>query len=47
MTARHVVITDVGPRDGLQNQQKILTVEQRIELGRGDRCRWRTSNRSR
>ena len=32
MTARHVVITDVGPRDGLQNQQKILTVEQRIKL---------------
>ena len=32
MTARHVVITDVGPRDGLQNQQKILTVEQRINL---------------
>ena len=32
MTARRVVITDVGPRDGLQNQQKILSVEQRIEL---------------
>ncbi len=27
-----VVITDVGPRDGLQNQPKILSVEQRLEL---------------
>ncbi len=25
MTANRVVITDVGPRDGLQNQPKILT----------------------
>ncbi|MBU24511.1 MAG: hydroxymethylglutaryl-CoA lyase [Gammaproteobacteria bacterium] len=32
MTARCVVITDVGPRDGLQNQHKILAVEQRIAL---------------
>jgi len=29
-----VVITDVGPRDGLQNQPRILSVEQRIELVR-------------
>jgi len=27
-----VVITDVGPRDGLQNQPKILSVEERLEL---------------
>jgi hydroxymethylglutaryl-CoA lyase len=27
-----VVINDVGPRDGLQNQQKILTPQQRIRL---------------
>jgi hydroxymethylglutaryl-CoA lyase len=27
-----VVITDVGPRDGLQNQPRILSVEQRTEL---------------
>ena len=27
-----VVITDVGPRDGLQNQPKILTREQRMRL---------------
>ncbi len=27
-----VVITDVGPRDGLQNQPKILTVAERVEL---------------
>lgn len=30
-----VVITDVGPRDGLQNQQKILSIEERIELVQG------------
>ena len=30
-----VTINDVGPRDGLQNQQKILSPEQRIELIRG------------
>jgi hydroxymethylglutaryl-CoA lyase len=29
-----VVITDVGPRDGLQNQPKILSIEQRLELVR-------------
>ena len=29
-----VVITDVGPRDGLQNQPRILSVEQRTELVR-------------
>jgi hydroxymethylglutaryl-CoA lyase len=28
----HIVITDVGPRDGLQNQPKILSIEQRVEL---------------
>ena len=27
-----VTITDVGPRDGLQNQQRILSPQQRIEL---------------
>ena len=27
-----IVITDVGPRDGLQNQPRILTVEQRLQL---------------
>ena len=32
MTANRVVITDVGPRDGLQNQPKILTIEQRLAL---------------
>ena len=32
MTPETVVITDVGPRDGLQNQPKILTLEQRLEL---------------
>ena len=32
MTPETVVITDVGPRDGLQNQPKILTLEQRLAL---------------
>ncbi len=27
-----VVITDVGPRDGLQNQPRVLTVQQRLQL---------------
>jgi len=27
-----IVITDVGPRDGLQNQPRILTVEERLRL---------------
>jgi hydroxymethylglutaryl-CoA lyase len=27
-----IVITDVGPRDGLQNQPKILSIKQRVEL---------------
>jgi|TARA_B110000967_G_scaffold28859_1_gene26965 hydroxymethylglutaryl-CoA lyase len=27
-----ILITDVGPRDGLQNQPKILSIEQRLEL---------------
>jgi hydroxymethylglutaryl-CoA lyase len=27
-----IVITDVGPRDGLQNQARVLTVEQRLGL---------------
>ena len=30
--ADRVVFTDVGPRDGLQNQPKILTVEERLSL---------------
>ena len=28
----NIVITDVGPRDGLQNQPKILTLEERLQL---------------
>jgi hydroxymethylglutaryl-CoA lyase len=32
--SNHVVITDVGPRDGLQNQPRILSVEQRTALVR-------------
>ena len=28
----HIVITDVGPRDGLQNQPRILTVDERLRL---------------
>ena len=32
MTVETVVITDVGPRDGLQNQPKILTIEERLAL---------------
>ena len=27
-----VVITDVGPRDGLQNQPRILSVDERLQL---------------
>ncbi|MEM8500999.1 MAG: hydroxymethylglutaryl-CoA lyase [Pseudomonadota bacterium] len=30
--SNYVVINDVGPRDGLQNQSKTLTVQQRIRL---------------
>jgi len=30
--SNEIVITDVGPRDGLQNQPKILTVKQRVQL---------------
>ena len=30
--ADRVIFTDVGPRDGLQNQPKILTVEERLRL---------------
>ncbi|MCF4008967.1 hydroxymethylglutaryl-CoA lyase [Rheinheimera sp. UJ63] len=32
MSNKHVTINDVGPRDGLQNQAKHLTVEQRLQL---------------
>jgi hydroxymethylglutaryl-CoA lyase len=32
MTPEQIIITDVGPRDGLQNQPKILSIEQRIAL---------------
>ena len=32
MMPEKIVITDVGPRDGLQNQPKVLTIEQRIAL---------------
>ncbi len=35
MMSERVIITDVGPRDGLQNQPKILTTEQRLALVRG------------
>ena len=27
-----VVICEVGPRDGLQNEEKVLTVEEKVEL---------------
>lgn len=27
-----VVINDVGPRDGLQNQSKLLNVDERLQL---------------
>lgn len=30
--AEHVVVNDVGPRDGLQNQPKILTPAERLQL---------------
>ena len=30
-----VLINDVGPRDGLQNQARVLSVEQRVQLIRG------------
>ena len=29
---KSVIICEVGPRDGLQNEQKLLTVEQKVEL---------------
>ncbi|MDG1495521.1 MAG: hydroxymethylglutaryl-CoA lyase [Porticoccaceae bacterium] len=32
MTPEQIIITDVGPRDGLQNQPKVLRLEQRIAL---------------
>ena len=32
MTKERVVLTDVGPRDGLQNQAKILSVAERVAL---------------
>ena len=30
--SEQVLITDVGPRDGLQNQPRILSVEERLRL---------------
>jgi hydroxymethylglutaryl-CoA lyase len=27
-----IVVTDVGPRDGLQNQPKILSIAERLQL---------------
>lgn len=30
--AEHVFVTDVGPRDGLQNQCRVLSADQRLEL---------------
>jgi hydroxymethylglutaryl-CoA lyase len=32
MVSNHVTINDVGPRDGLQNQPKLLSKEQRLSL---------------
>jgi hydroxymethylglutaryl-CoA lyase len=32
MTLNHITINDVGPRDGLQNQPKLLSKEQRMSL---------------
>ena len=32
MTEKHIIINEVGPRDGLQNQPKVLSVEQRLSL---------------
>lgn len=32
MMSDTIIITDVGPRDGLQNQPKILSIEQRLAL---------------
>ena len=32
MTGEAVVITDVGPRDGLQNQLKLLSIDERVQL---------------
>lgn len=29
---KHVIINDVGPRDGLQNQPRVLKIDQRVEL---------------
>ena len=30
--SQQITVTDVGPRDGLQNQPRLLTVEQRLQL---------------
>tara|TARA_R110001583_G_scaffold109572_6_gene258359 strand:- start:355 stop:1257 length:903 start_codon:yes stop_codon:yes gene_type:complete len=32
MRNKHIIINDVGPRDGLQNQPKVLSSEQRLAL---------------
>ena len=32
MSSQTVIINDVGPRDGLQNQPKVLTLDQRLQL---------------
>jgi hydroxymethylglutaryl-CoA lyase len=32
MVPNHIIINDVGPRDGLQNQPKLLSKEQRLSL---------------
>ncbi len=32
MPTQHVIINDVGPRDGLQNQSKVLSVAERLQL---------------
>jgi hydroxymethylglutaryl-CoA lyase len=31
-SSSRVIINDVGPRDGLQNQPKVLTVDERLAL---------------
>jgi len=35
LLGRKVKVVEVGPRDGLQNEKQILTVEQKVELING------------
>lgn len=32
---QNVILCEVGPRDGLQNERKLLTVEEKVELIEG------------